>query len=967
LIALGLFAPIHPAAGSPTAAIDTWNIKAVDLPVTHIAYIASRDVLVATVGDDQSALGNDLVEIDPATGSLGRNVYVGSRPSNVAVSDDGSVAYVGFDGANAIAKVDLATFTVSQTFSTGHDSYGATRVAADLDVPPGRSDVVVAALQHSVAISPPGEGVFAYKDGVLLPHAVYYSDDRVAFVDSTTAYSTEAGGTPGYLSKLTFDDNGLTRVWNKQAASSIGDLVATAGSMVTPDGDLIDPVTPAVVRSFAAHGPVAPNGADDTVSFVDGTTFTQFAMSTGAPIQSRDFAELANATQLVGSATGFAVVTNAGLELVGPSVTSDAVTIPSGPSSNLDDLALHFVSVRANDMVFVSARHELYASVAASDLNYGGKLVAINASTGEVEDALNLGGSPHALAASDDGSTLYVSLDSQREVARVDLDSFSEVQHFGIGTEYGIPGYYANDIAVMPGTTDTIAVAREYNGSHRGNALVKNGVVLPSFTGLYTGGDRIEFADATTLYGLVTFSTAAAFDKLTAASDGLHLDWDKSNVVDEFLRDFEVTSAKAWMTDGRVFDPASADLVARVGDGGEIEPMLAQHRIFQLRGSEFREYDDNYRLLATRDVGHVGYGPLVSTGAGFAAVTSDGVVVMGPPACEGKPATIDAVDGHATGTPGDDVIVGTPDDDVIDGGGGSDTICGWGGNDVITGGDGDDTLIGGTGADTLLGDAGSDDLQGSAGNDVLEGGDGADNLAGDTGIDTVRLGGDAVPHIVDIDNRADDGRIGEGDNVRTTIETIVGSPGADWIVGSAGPNSLFGGAGNDRISGGDGNDALNGGDGNDVVSGDTGADTLSGGAGNDRLLGGSGNDSLTGSSGSDDIDGGDGRDTVYLGTSALPHRVDLDNVADDGVAGEADNVHATNEVIVGSPGPDTIIGADGAQLLRGGAGDDVLAGLGGDDRLDGGDGNDTLAGGVGNDVCVPGTGTVTDYGCETTF
>ena len=57
------------------------------------------------------SLGNELVEIDPVNGALGRHVLVGSDPGRVVVTDDGSMAYVALRGANQIVRVDLATFS----------------------------------------------------------------------------------------------------------------------------------------------------------------------------------------------------------------------------------------------------------------------------------------------------------------------------------------------------------------------------------------------------------------------------------------------------------------------------------------------------------------------------------------------------------------------------------------------------------------------------------------------------------------------------------------------------------------------------------------------------------------------------------------------------------------------------------------------------------------------------------------
>ena len=112
----------------------------------------------------------------------------------------------------------------------------------------------------------------------------------------------------------------------------------------------------------------------------------------------------------------------------------------------------------------------------------------------------------------------------------------------------------------------------------------------------------------------------------------------------------------------------------------------------------------------------------------------------------------------------------------------------------------------------------------------------------------------------------------EADNVLADVEDVWSGTGDDVLVGTAGANLLMGAAGNDAISGGGGPDTLTGGDGADSLAGDAGDDVLEGGAGPDVLWGGAGVDVA---------DYSRSRGAVF---------VTFDNRADDGVAGELDNV-----------------------------------------------------------------------------
>ncbi|MDX3645862.1 calcium-binding protein [Streptomyces sp. MB09-02B] len=173
-------------------------------------------------------------------------------------------------------------------------------------------------------------------------------------------------------------------------------------------------------------------------------------------------------------------------------------------------------------------------------------------------------------------------------------------------------------------------------------------------------------------------------------------------------------------------------------------------------------------------------------------------------------------------------------------------LKGESGNDVVNGGPspGSNILNGGTGNDTLNGGVTFDLLIGGTGADRLSGGGGASDIA------SYLESGSGV--VVDIDNAADDGIGGEGDNVLTDVEIVYGSPFGD---------TLTGGTAGDILSGFGGNDLLVGGTGNDTLVGGPGGDSHSGGAGNDTL------DAVDGVFGNDSLNGGTNTDTCTADSS----------------------------------------------------------------------------------------------------
>ncbi|MFG1608616.1 calcium-binding protein [Actinoplanes sp. NPDC049265] len=146
----------------------------------------------------------------------------------------------------------------------------------------------------------------------------------------------------------------------------------------------------------------------------------------------------------------------------------------------------------------------------------------------------------------------------------------------------------------------------------------------------------------------------------------------------------------------------------------------------------------------------------------------------------------------------------------------------------FNGGSGDDTLNAGPSpsGNTLSGGPGRDTLSGGAGGEFMDGGTGPDTFNGGPGPDIVTYQISGAGVTVTIDNAANDGTTGEGDNVRSDVETIYGSPFGDTVTGSSAQ---------DIFLGFDGDDRLNGGPGPDILVGGAGKDTLRGEGGDDRL------------------------------------------------------------------------------------------------------------------------------------
>ena len=204
--------------------------------------------------------------------------------------------------------------------------------------------------------------------------------------------------------------------------------------------------------------------------------------------------------------------------------------------------------------------------------------------------------------------------------------------------------------------------------------------------------------------------------------------------------------------------------------------------------------------------------------------------------------------------------------------------------------------------------------------------------------------------------------VGNSDEMEFDVD--LGGGAADWlqVIGSNATDVLALGSAGINLNGSeaDGKDV-------DVVLAGTDSVRLSGGNSNDTLTssggyetgdpasmgskqdGGNGADILLGNDHADEFIGGNGWDTVDYSTRTDPVTVTVsDGNANDGRAGEGDEITGSVEHVVGGSGDDTLDGNGDMELLEGGDGEDHLIGSGGDDELRGDAGEDHLEG-VGDD------------------
>jgi hypothetical protein len=536
---------------------DGWGTTKIDLLVQSAVDEPSRGALLATVAAADLGLGNELVELDPVTGALRRHVWVGSDPTDFAVTDDGDTAYVYLSGAARIARVDLTTFAVVQTFPITQWEVGhpiSTRIA-DLAVLPGRPDVVVVSLGS--------DGVVAYRDGVVLPKRTdtFVNDGILLPLDAATLVGIDTGSSGGGLSLFTVDADGVTETEDLDHAMrpfpSQVELAGVPGGLplpgltdvlLTDDGEARNPRTGALVATYDADGD-DPVGATDydggvfaahdlgLVTYLEDAlrqwvpapwmappVLRTYSVLTGLPVGERAVPELqgVQVADLVASGPGFAVTTDRvwnahearqegqQLWLTGPGVTTDHLVKPPLPAPTIDQLTVRrHVAEGVEDVAPDVAGGSLYVATSTRRSGRANRLLALDPATGAIRRTWELGASsPGLLELSDDGSTLYVVLDD-RYVVRLRATDFSLLGILDL-TSLGLDGSWVRSeylehqvyrLSIRPGHPDTVVaiVLGQWNNADSIVSWVGDRPVRTAnsryFTADWLDGDTLVTAD----------------------------------------------------------------------------------------------------------------------------------------------------------------------------------------------------------------------------------------------------------------------------------------------------------------------------------------------------------------------------------------------------------------------------------------------------------------------------------------
>jgi len=256
------------------------QVRTLNVPANDLVWDSKAQLIYASLPSSYGTNGNSIAVINPVSGKITAYHFVGSEPTQLALSSDSSYLYVGLNGNGSVQRMILPSFSLDINVSLGTNEFGELNTASGLQVSPGDSHTVAVAVTSDSFGGP----LEFFTDTTLLPDAITNPTvNSIQFANSSTLY----GYGNDTLIEVAVNSSGgtLTKQWN-DALSGQGGISYDAGLIYDNSGQVFNPATGELVGSYDVEGEccssidLLPESANNA-TFVVGTTpfFSSFGIT----------------------------------------------------------------------------------------------------------------------------------------------------------------------------------------------------------------------------------------------------------------------------------------------------------------------------------------------------------------------------------------------------------------------------------------------------------------------------------------------------------------------------------------------------------------------------------------------------------------------------------------------------------------------------------------------------------------
>jgi hypothetical protein len=554
----------------------------------------TANLLVATPSTAFN-FGNDILAMDPTSGSVLTSIFAGSEPSLLAVSGDGTFAYSYLGGAGNLARFNLAAGTRDLVFSGDLTGQGQPVGVWDLCVGP----------DGGLAVSYVG-GPVAIFDGGVPRLRTDLNENGFADFSANFQLAFNAAGTMMYgydqwvsswdLKSWTVSDQGVApRSLAPDLTNSYYTSIRSAnGLLYSSIGDVIDPERSRDVGQFQYPGlnhlpdegyhpdsVVYPDTDTGRVYFLYGGKVLVFDMNTYALLGSLDLpavtSDYVNLVKWSGDGLAFNTVFGDLYLIQISAIPLNPNPVAPPPVYSLPRTSgVGVLDLTVKDLVYDASRDRIYASIPASEGALADTIVAIDPSQASVTGKYPAGVNPVRLAISDDDSQLYFAMGMVNNglqyvgqgLRRFDLASGRMTHEFAAESNKG-GGYISSipDLTVLPGEPHSVAIVSDF-----GVVTLYDDSTPRAVSDNASGCSSIQpGATASRLYGYDGNSSNFAFSRLAVDSTGVKLvDSSGPDLIGAFGVQILFHGGRVYTTNGRIIDPEAYRLLGTVQAKGPV-------------------------------------------------------------------------------------------------------------------------------------------------------------------------------------------------------------------------------------------------------------------------------------------------------------------------------------------------------------------------------------------------------------
>ena len=241
------------------------------------------------------------------------------------------------------------------------------------------------------------------------------------------------------------------------------------------------------------------------------------------------------------------------------------------------------IDLPAQDILYDWTRDIVYASVPDSGGSSANSIVAVDILSGTFSAPIFVGSNPNAMALSQDGQYLYVGIDGEAAVRRVDLITHTAELTFTMGSGFcGV--FVAEEMVVLADNPRAVAVARRNLGCsprHEGVAIYDDGIQRAIATDDHTGSNVLEYSNsASILYGYDNESSSHGFRVMAISSSGITVTAYTSSLIGG--SDIVFANGLIYAGNGAVIEPDTPTLLGTFAGQGSVYPDVQAGQVYIL-------------------------------------------------------------------------------------------------------------------------------------------------------------------------------------------------------------------------------------------------------------------------------------------------------------------------------------------------------------------------------------------------